>query len=215
MATIQELVGHLTIQEEAINLKYQMRVEELKSYVGDWDGEKYNTQYYITINGEDWSNAYVYSAARTIQNLRDGVIDRYQGGTNNMISGTILGMLLEICTAKHIDTSWDTEIHLTKTNKYDMIIKGKKIDTKIGMPHNNNKLEVVIADSKKLGQSDYYFFGRLLSNTIMNLYGWLPESKIIDDKNKKQGRTGLWYPKFKLNKFNNTGQKIGNGGLVA
>lgn len=204
MTTIENLVGQLSEKEQSINLKYQEQLEELKSYTGDWDGEKYNTQYYIKITGEDWNNSYVYAAARTIQNIRDGVTDRYQGGTANMIKGTILGMLLEICTANHFDVSWDKEIHLTKTNKYDMIIKGYKIDTKVSMPKNNNNSEVVIADSKKLGQSDYFFFGRLLSNTTMNLFGWVPEATIIKDENKKEGRTGKWLNKQKLHKFNNT-----------
>ena len=205
---IEQLLGTvLSEAEKVIDFRYQHELEELKSYIGDWDGTKYNTQHYVKINGEDWYNAYLYSAARTIQNIRDRVEDCFQGGTSNMIRGTILGMLLEICCANQFQTNWDNEIHLTKTNKYDMIIKGYKIDTKICMPHNNDKLEIVIADSKKLGQSDYFFFGKLLSNTTMNIFGWVPESEIISDSNKKQGRTGKWLPKEKLHKFNNIGVK--------
>lgn len=202
MATqIEDLVGEMTIQEQALNLKYQMELNKLQEWTGDApEPKRYNTQHYVQITGEDWSDSYVWALARTIMNCREKVKDVYAGGTENMIKGTILGMMAEIKAAEKFESCWDRNIHFRKGST-DMIIKGYKVDIKANQIHNNYRDDVVVSETKKLGQSDYFFFGRLLSNTTFNFFGWIDEKSIIDDKNKRSCKTGYWIERTKLLKF--------------
>lgn len=197
---IQDLVGELSIQEEALDLKYQMELSNLESYTGDGEYKKVNTEHYVHITGGDWSQAHMYSLARTINNCRENICDYYQG--TNAISGTIIGMLGEIMASKIFNVPFDHEVHLRKTKKYDIVVDGKTIDIKTNTIWGNNRDEVIVYESKKLGDSQYYMFGRILSNITFNLFGWAEEELIIDSNNIQQGKTGYRIPKYRLKKFN-------------
>lgn len=202
MITIQDLVSDLSIQERALDLKYQIKLDELQKWVGDDRSEKrVNWQAYYQITGEDYRNAYAFALGRTISNIRDGIKDIFQGGHENAIEGDIIAMLGEISIAKLLGVEWDHNIKFGKSPKYDMIAKEQTIDAKACLRRNNWSSDIVVHQGKKLGDSERYFFGRMISNTIFNLYGWSPEEELILEENKREGKTGYWLPKFKLHKF--------------
>ena len=199
--SINDLVGSLTEKEQELKSKYEAKLEELQSWTGDWDGKKYNTQAYYQIKQSDWDNACVFALARTIQNIRDGIKDIYQGGFENAIEGDILGMLSEIIIAQAFGVDYDRNIKFKNSPKYDVKVEERTIDVKACLRRNVNAHYVVIHEGKKIGDSDEYFFTRLLSNTTLNLHGWLPEEVLIREKNKRDGKTGYWYESSKLYKF--------------
>lgn len=197
-ATIEQLVGELSTQEKGVDLKYQMVLAELQGWVGDGEVEEINTQHYIQIHEEDWHNAYLYALARTINDAREKIADVYAGSSDDAIKGTIVGMIGEVMGAKIFDVPFDHETHLSRANKWDIVVKGSTIDIKTNLPYGNSRAEVVVHQGKKLGDSQYYMFGRLLSNITFNLFGWLPEELLILEENKRAGKTGFWYPKDRL-----------------
>jgi hypothetical protein len=204
---IEDLVGQLSIEEQALDLKYQMKLRELQDWQGDdLSGLRMPGQHYIQITGEDYQNAYVFALARTIQNVRDGIADIFKGGTDNAVEGDIIGMLIEICVANQFQTDWDHNIVFEESEKWDMKIHGKTIDNKGCLRRNNWTDEVVVHQGKVLGDSSYYFFAKMISNTTINLYGWASENEIIKDVNKKKGRSGYWFSKYRLSQFEIKGE---------
>lgn len=207
---IEDLVGDLDLKERALELKYRMELHSMREDTTiDWDGKELCWQYYKTIEEDDWHDGYLYALGRTIMNLRRGVPCYFCGGDKSMIAGDIGGMIGEICSAKLFGVEWSRDIILKNAKKYDIIAKGETVDIKTSLRRNSFSDNVVIADSKKLGDSSYYHFARFLNDgkkMVINLKGWLPEDKVILDSNRRENKTGYWVDVSKLHKFNNTGK---------
>lgn len=205
--------GNLTDEELKIKNEFWNLGSMFWNCQGSFDGARKDGEHYFEITKDEMKMAYLHTAARKINNDRNpNVRDKFKGSLNDKHKGEFLGILAEIVVAREYakhGAEFDGVIGSRRGGE-DMIIKGKTIDVKCCMPHNNDGDTVVIEQDKQLDDADFYFFSRFITDKegkhYINLYRFGKNVLIIDDNNKRQGWTGYWVEKEKLSKFQNVGR---------
>jgi len=170
-----------------------------------WYDEK---EIILCITQKEYIECIKLAHARHEVNSKNGIKDKMKsegrGKGIECIISEVQGYAAELAVANHFMVKFDDSTH-SRGGGYDILVDEKKVDVKCCLKRNNCRENVVISESKKVTDCDYYYFTKLVGRTnnllFFSLYGWISSEDAIREDRKIDGLRGYWIPKSELKEF--------------
>lgn len=195
------------MEREEIKREYQTTLNKMLKVLPNFGNHEVD---YIEIDTDMISKAIYFATERRYEDLKGYANEQYQGSMNSRSEGELMGLIGELGICKEAGSQFD-ESTIPRRGGADTTIKGKTVDVKCCTLKSNDKDNVVVSFTKRLGDADIYIFTRLVGKSkskkviYLDCYGWAKEEDVISEKNKVKFAKGYWIKKTNLRpplKFN-------------